>query len=190
MGVVLRSSLRNEKVKSGYRYNFRGLKAQFLKNYVVEKNPKIRSYLKLWRVLKFPKWKKPKSTFGPTLTCVEKLAYDDNVTSHMFGIKYITMMYGGRRPTKADLKNLERDYPLSKHDWIPCLIRLDFQEPLDDDLLIDEDNRRVDFDIDLESKSEYNDEYEEGDYVLRKCFHPSFAYCYILFVQRTVPPSF
>lgn len=101
----------------------------------------------------------------------------------MFGMKHLTMMCVDRRPTEVELKKLEDDYPLSKHARILYCIGPDFQEPLDDHVLMNEDERRVDSEVDLEFvfEEDYN-EYKE-EQMHRDSFHPSFVFLIICLYQ-------
>lgn len=73
-------------------------------------------------------------------------------------------MHGGQPPITEALWRLGKDCPLSEHAKILCHIRPDFWEILDNNVLTDEDNKRVDFYVD--SKSDFDgdsDEYEDEE---------------------------
>lgn len=94
------------RVKYGYRYSFRGLMKYFLKDHRLEEDLTDYKLPQSLRGTDVSQVKKPESTFWLSLTHVERLAHDDNVTSYTFGMQHLTMMCGGRYSTEAVLKKI------------------------------------------------------------------------------------
>lgn len=127
MGAVLWPSLRKARVKIIYRYNCIGLMTQFLQDDRVEEYPTDYKFPPSLRGIDVSQVKKPESAFGLTLIHIERNTCDDSVTNHMFDVQHLTMICGDRRPTEAQLKKLEENFPLSKHPRILCRIGPNFQ---------------------------------------------------------------
>lgn len=82
----------------------------------------------------------------------------------MFVMKQLNMMYRGQHPTEAELKRLNKAYLFCKHTKILCHITPKFLKMLDNNVLVDENQRRICFDIDSKSKSEANDDEHDDMY--------------------------
>ncbi|MCD9646596.1 hypothetical protein HAX54_036577 [Datura stramonium] len=64
--------------------------------------------------------------------------------SHLYGMQMLQLWMNGM--TEEQLKI---DYPLSEHSRALCRVRPGYEEPLDDDMAMEDEMARVDSDIDV-----------------------------------------
>ncbi|KAF3631413.1 hypothetical protein FXO37_27975 [Capsicum annuum] len=72
--------------------------------------------------------------------------------------KKFTMMNGGRVLTDVELRQLYYDYPLNEHARAMCGVGVNFEEPLDEDVPIDDDHQLLDSDVEDNSNDEDSDD--------------------------------
>lgn len=102
------------------------------------------------------KIKDPETSQGINLTTAERYPRDESFFHHLYGRTRFTMMNEGRVPTDAELRRLDYDYPLNKHARAMCRVGVNFEEPLDDDVPIDDDHRLLDSDMEDNSDDDFD----------------------------------
>ncbi|MCD7461859.1 hypothetical protein HAX54_047285 [Datura stramonium] len=77
---------------------------------------------------------------GPVLTINERNAQIDNKLSHLYGMQMLQLRMNG--VTEEQLKQLNIDYHLSEHSRVLCSVGLGYEEPLDDDVAMEDEMAR------------------------------------------------
>lgn len=73
------------------------------------------------------------------------------------------MICGSHVPTAEELRQLDYDYLLNKHPRAMGIVGLAFQEPVDDNVMTNEDQRLLDSYIEDEfSKDDFKDDLDPG----------------------------
>ncbi|MCD9641061.1 hypothetical protein HAX54_026878 [Datura stramonium] len=99
------------------------------------------------------KTKDPEGIHGPVLSISEWHERFNNMLSHLYGMQMLQLRMNG--VTEEHLQQLNMDYRLSEHSRALCRVRHGFYEPLNDDDATDEEQARVD--SDLESDDDEDD---------------------------------
>ncbi|MCD7463942.1 hypothetical protein HAX54_051728 [Datura stramonium] len=82
---------------------------------------------------------------GPVLSINECNARIHNMLSHLYSMQMLQLRMNVM--TEELLQLLNMDYLLSEHSQALCRVRLGFEDPLDDDVAIEDETTRVDSDI-------------------------------------------
>ncbi|KAG5620418.1 hypothetical protein H5410_005636 [Solanum commersonii] len=92
--------------------------------------------------------------FGPTLTIAECHRRDDLIMARMYGLEMLRYQNDCWASTNVQLGDAERRYSLNAHAKALLGIGPRFHEPIDDDILTDEERLRTSSDVESKSDEE------------------------------------
>ncbi|KAG5630183.1 hypothetical protein H5410_001900 [Solanum commersonii] len=131
----------------------------------------LKSYAKGPVPVDITRTKGPDTDFGPTLTTVERYRRDKLIMARMYGLEMLCHQNGGRVSTDLRLGEVERRYHLNDHAKALLGIGPEFCEPIDNDILTNEERLWTSSDVDSDSEEEIDpahagDEADGGDAML------------------------
>ncbi|MCD7450681.1 hypothetical protein HAX54_007967 [Datura stramonium] len=106
------------------------------------------------------KTKEPEGIDGPVLTVNERNARIDNMFIHLYGMQMLQLRMNG--VIEEQLKQLNIDYPLSEHSRTLYSVGPGQEEPLDDDVAMEDEMTRVYSDIESSDDDEEDSEMGEA----------------------------
>lgn len=84
----------------------------------------------------------------------ERNEWDDKFFRHLYVMTKLTMICGGRTPTIEELHQLGYDYPMNEHARAMCWVGHTFWEPINDDVLINDEHLLVYSNINVDSRAD------------------------------------
>ncbi|MCD9646558.1 hypothetical protein HAX54_036478 [Datura stramonium] len=124
----------------------------------------IKNVSKRARGVAMKKTKEPEGINGPVLSFNEHNARIDNMLSHLYDMQSSTSLLRMNGVTEEQLQQLNMDYPMSEHSRALCRVGPGYEEPLDDDVVTEDQMARVDSDI--ESSDDDDEDSEMGEAAL------------------------
>ncbi|MCD7471250.1 hypothetical protein HAX54_011580 [Datura stramonium] len=122
---IIKDVLTRARVKKGQRFGFGGLLTRFLRGHKIEKD--VVDYRPRYDL----KTKDLKGLHGPMIYISERHARINNMLSDLYGMQMFQLRMN--KVTKEQLHQLNMEYPLSEQSKTLCRVRPIFEEPLDDD---------------------------------------------------------
>ncbi|MCD7454179.1 hypothetical protein HAX54_023893 [Datura stramonium] len=95
------------------------------------------------------KIKDPKGIHGPVLSIIERSMCTNNILSHLYGMQMLQL-----RMSNVIEEQLNTDYPLSEHSRALYRVGLGFKELFDDDDATDEEQARVDSNLESDDNGD------------------------------------
>ncbi|MCD7465725.1 hypothetical protein HAX54_001813 [Datura stramonium] len=158
-GVLIKNVLRRARVKKDQNIGFGGLLTRFLRGHDIEEEEVDYKPFYDPRGIDVTKTKEAEGINGPFLSVNEHNAQSDNMLSHLYSMPMFQLRMNG--VTKEQQQQLNMDYPMSEHSRSLCRVGLGFEEPIDDDMGIEDEMVRVDSDI--ESSDDEEHDFEMGE---------------------------
>ncbi|MCD7462597.1 hypothetical protein HAX54_048878, partial [Datura stramonium] len=145
VGVIIKDVLRKERVKKVQSFGFGGLLTQFLHGHQIEEEEADDSPTYDPRGIDETKTKDPEGVHHVVISVNNHNAQIDNMLSHLYGMQMLQLRIN--RVAEEKLQQLNMDYPLSEHLRALCRVGPGFEEPLYNDVAIEDEMERVDSDM-------------------------------------------
>uniref|UniRef100_M1DMK3 Putative plant transposon protein domain-containing protein n=1 Tax=Solanum tuberosum TaxID=4113 RepID=M1DMK3_SOLTU len=164
IGAIIKSSMRKVRVHKWHMYAFGGLITKMCRAASVpEENVDYMA-----PPVDITRTKGTYTEFGPTLTTVERYRRDEFIMRMMYVLEMLRHQNGCHVSTNMQLGDVERRYPLNDNARALLGIVHEFWEPIENDILTEEENMRTGSDVDSDSEEEIdpaqaNDEVDGGD---------------------------
>ncbi|KAH0781553.1 hypothetical protein KY290_001151 [Solanum tuberosum] len=154
IGDVLKSAMRKARVHKGNMYDFGGLITRMCRVAgVLEENLEYMAPL-FQASVDITRTKGPDTEFGPNLTIVERHRRDELIMARMYDLEMLRHQNGYLSSTDMQLGDVERRYTMNDHAKALLGIAPTFREPVNNDILTDEEHLRTSSDVEFDSDEE------------------------------------
>uniref|UniRef100_M1DHJ7 Uncharacterized protein n=1 Tax=Solanum tuberosum TaxID=4113 RepID=M1DHJ7_SOLTU len=152
--AIVKSAMRKVRVHKGHMYAFGGLITKMCRIAGVPKE-QLDYMAPLYPAsVDITQTKGPYTEFGPTITMAEHHRRDELIMARMYGLEMLRNQNGCHASTNMDVGEVERRYPLNDHARALLGIGPEFREPIEIDILTDEENLRTGSGVDSDSEEE------------------------------------